>query len=221
MISWIKGEVISSWLHNKKQYILLNCQGLGYEVQILNYLKSELNKKTLCLWIKHIKKEDSDLFFGFIEKEERDFFRDLLNIKGIGPQIGMSLLNKFSLDEITNSVKNKDENFITSVPGIGKKMSERLLFELKNKLIINNPLKIEDSKDLKDSFLLDDEFKLIFDDIEITLKSLNYSQKEIKETLLFLTKNIKNAKLTKVDLVKKFDFECLLKIALNNKKEML
>ena len=94
MISWIKGELVSSWQANNKFYILVNCQGLGYEIQTLESVILDINKitkKEIILWLKHIKKEDSDMLFGFTSKDQRDFFIQILNIKGIGSQIGMSL----------------------------------------------------------------------------------------------------------------------------------
>ena len=106
MISWIKGEIIDTWTQSKKFYVLINCQGLGYEVQILEPLKEDFDKNIVTFWLHQIKKEDSDLFFGFRDKEKRDFFRDLLQVKGIGPQIGMALLNKYELNQIFNSVIN-------------------------------------------------------------------------------------------------------------------
>ena len=98
MISWIKGEIITSWLQNQKLFLLVSCQGLGYEIQALNSVEAEFKENNITLWIEHVKREDSELLFGFVEKDERDFFRDLLKIRGIGPQIGMSLLNKYSIN---------------------------------------------------------------------------------------------------------------------------
>ena len=79
MISWIKGEVISLWQGNNKSFVLLNCQGIGYEIQVLEtiFLELKTNKvshNNFILWLKHIKKEDSDLLFGFQSKEQKDFF---------------------------------------------------------------------------------------------------------------------------------------------------
>ena len=70
MISWIKGELVSSWQANNKFYILVNCQGLGYEIQTLESVifdidKNKISEKEIILWLKHIKKEDSDMLFGF------------------------------------------------------------------------------------------------------------------------------------------------------------
>ena len=105
MISWINGELVELWQTNQKFFVLINCQGLGYEIQILKsfFLKLKLNQisnKNLTLWIKHIKKEDSDLLFGFTSKDQKDFFIEILSVRGVGSQIGMGILNKLSLIHI-------------------------------------------------------------------------------------------------------------------------
>ena len=130
MISWIKGEVIDLWQSNNKFYILINCQDLGYEIQILEsvftkFKSKDIADKNIILWIKHIKKEDSDLLFGFFSKDQKDFFIDVINIKGIGAQIGMAMLNKLSVNEIINAINTQNKKIIGSVPGIGQKMTDR------------------------------------------------------------------------------------------------
>ena len=214
MISWIKGELVSSWQANNKFYILVNCQGLGYEIQTLESVFFDINsnkisEKEIILWVKHIKKEDSDMLFGFSTKDQRDFFIQILNIKGIGSQIGMSLLNKFSLNQLITAISNNDKKSISTVQGIGQKMTERIILELKSKVInkeiekenLNRHNFLEENKDL-DS---------IFKDIDLTLQSLNYPKKEIKNLFPKLINNIKNSSLEK----KSISFENLLKEAMN------
>ena len=104
---------------------------MGYEIQTLNNVETDSNEKIITLWIEHIRREDSEFLFGFVQKEERDFFRDLLKVRGIGPQIGMSLLNKYSINEVKTSLIKQNKDLISSVPGIGKKMTERIFLELK------------------------------------------------------------------------------------------
>ena len=126
MISWINGVLVSSWQTNHKFYLLINCQGLGYEVQtlesvILDIYSNRIPKKEIILWLKHIKKEDSDMLFGFNSKEQRDFFIQILNIKGIGSQIGMSLLNKFSVNQLINAISIVIKNRLVLFKELGKK----------------------------------------------------------------------------------------------------
>ena len=214
MISWINGELIDLWQINQKYFILLNCQGLGYEIQILEtfFLKLKTNhisNKKITLWIKHIKKEDSDLLFGFTLKDQKNIFIEFLSIRGVGSQIGMAILNKFSISEVINAIKTQNKKLICSVPGIGQKMSERLLLELKSKF--KSEIQFEEEKG-KDKFeIMDPEIKKMVDDLQLTLQSLNYKNKEIKTILPILIKE--------VDFLAKkennLSFENLLKLALN------
>ncbi len=217
MISWIKGELVSSWQANNKFYILVNCQGLGYEIQTLESVIFDINankvsEKEIILWLKHIKKEDSDMLFGFNSKEQRDFFIQILNIKGIGSQIGMSLLNKFSVNQLINAISNNDKKSISSVQGIGQKMTDRIILELKSKVITKQ---IEKENLNRNNFLKENkDLDSIFKDIDITLQSLNYPKKEIKNLFPKLINNIKNNKNSSLEN-KSITFENLLKEAMN------
>ena len=215
MISWIKGELVSSWQANNKFYILINCQGLGYEIQTLESVTLDINKiteKEIILWLKHIKKEDSDMLFGFNSKEQRDFFIQILNIKGIGSQIGMSLLNKFSVNQLINAISNNDKKSISSVQGIGQKMTDRIILELKSKVITKQ---IEKENLNRNNFLEENkDLDSIFKDIDLTLQSLNYPKKEIKNLFPKLINNIKNNKNSSLEK-KSISFENLLKEAMN------
>ena len=214
MISWIKGEIIDTWIKTKKIYVLINCQGLGYEVQILESLEKDLEKNIITLWIHQIKREDSDFFFGFKDKEKRDFFRDLLKVKGIGPQIGMSLLNKYDLKQILNSIRNEDKVLFNSIPGIGQKMTERLFLELKNKIIVTSEIKKESN--YKPNYNeLKKEIKILIDDVDLALKSLSYSIKDRKKVMNFILTKVDQSNLSKQKLLNSFTFEVLLKDSLD------
>ena len=218
MISWIKGEIVSSWHTNNKFFILINCQGLGYEIQTLESTHINLNAKKISdkaciLWLKHIKKEDSDLLFGFLSRDQRDFFIEILNIKGIGSQIGMALLNKYSLDEIINAIIENDKKLISSVQGIGQKMTERLILELKSKL--HTKQNKNESFDKSNFLNLNIEIKTILEDINLTLQSLNYPKSEIKTVFPILINEIKKRKLSTQKKLNN-SFENLLKVAMNH-----
>jgi len=214
LISWINGELVESWQTNQKFFVLINCQGLGYEIQILEsfFLKlktNQISNKNITLWIKHIKKEDSDLLFGFTSKEQKNFFIEILSIRGVGSQIGMGILNKFSIGEVINAIKTQNKKLICSVPGIGQKMSDRLILELKNKF--KSEIQFEEEK-AKDEFeIKDPEINKMIEDLQLTLQSLNYKNKEIKTILPII--------INEVDFLAKkennLSFENLLKLAMN------
>ena len=215
MISWINGELVELWQTNQKFFVLINCQGLGYEIQILEsyFLKlksNQISNKNITLWIKHIKKEDSDLLFGFTSKEQKNFFIEILSIRGVGSQISMGILNKFSINEVINAIKTQNKKLICSVPGIGQKMSDRLILELKSKF--KNEILFEDKKRKDEIEIKDPEIKKMMEDLQLTLQSLNYKDKEIKTIFPIIIKE--------VDLLSKkennLSFEYLLKLAMNH-----
>ena len=214
MISWINGEIVESWQINQKFFVLVNCRGIGYEIQILesfflNLKTNQIPNKTVTLWIKHLKKDDSDLLFGFTSKDQKSFFIEILNIRGLGSQIGMSLLNKFSIIEVINAINAQDKKLISSVPGIGQKMTERLILELRNKFKDEFQNEYENNKD--DYQVNNTEFNKILEDLKLTLQSLNYTKKQINRTLPIIIKEADV--LTKKE--KNISFENYLKIAMN------
>ena len=214
MISWISGELIELWQTNQKFFILINCQGLGYEIQILEsfFLKLKTNKLpklNITLWIKHIKKEDSDLLFGFTSKDQKNFFIEILSIRGVGSQIGMGILNKFSISEVLNAINTQNKKLICSVPGIGQKMCDRLILELKSKF--KSEIQFEEEK-VKDEFkIMDPEINKIIEDLKLTLQSLNYKNKEIDFILPIVIKEANGL----IKKEKNLSFENLLKLAMD------
>jgi len=214
LINWINGDLVELWQTNQKFFILINCQGLGYEIQILEsfFLKLKTNQistKNITLWIKHIKKEDSDFLFGFTSKDQKIFLIEILSIRGVGSQIGIGILNKFSISEVITAIKTQNKKLICSVPGIGQKMSDRLILELKSKF--KNEILFEEEKNKDKLEINDPEINKMMEDLQLTLQSLNYKNREIKTIFPILIKEL--------DLLAKkennLSFENLLKLAMN------
>jgi Holliday junction DNA helicase RuvA len=214
LISWINGDLVELWQTNQKFFILINCQGLGYEIQILEslFLKlktNQISNKNITLWIKHIKKEDSDLLFGFISKEQKNFFIEILTVRGVGSQISIGILNKFSINEVINAIKTQNKKLICSVPGIGQKMSDRLILELKSKF--KSEILFEEEKSQNELKVKDPEINKMMEDLQLTLQSLNYKNKEINTILPIILKEVDLPTKNKKNL----SFEDLLKLAMN------
>ena len=135
MISWLQGQRIDNWQQALKKGIVLACSGVGYEVQLLpRYHSLVCSDKDLTLWIHQVKREDGENLYGFQTKSERDLFRKLIGVSGVGPQIGMALLEEIQLDELVLSIIQQDLYTLSKAQGVGKRTAERLVIELSHKL---------------------------------------------------------------------------------------
>jgi holliday junction DNA helicase RuvA len=116
--------------------VLLDVNGVGYEVDVPMssfYNLPGLGEKVTLL-THFIVREDAQVLFGFLTHEERNTFRQLVKISGVGPRTALSILSGLSVGELAQAVSLQESGRLIKVPGIGKKTAERLLLELKGKL---------------------------------------------------------------------------------------
>ncbi len=116
--------------------VLIDVNGVGYDVQVpmsTFYNLPELGGKVTLL-TQFIVREDAQLLYGFLTATERESFRELIKISGVGPRIALGVLSGLSANDLAQAVAAQDTGRLTKVPGIGKKTAERLLLELKGKL---------------------------------------------------------------------------------------
>ena len=190
MISWLKGEIIHTWKISSKEGIVLNVGGVGYEIQLLpTQICKEEDSNKIELWIHQIDREDGTSLYGFIEVNQRDLFREIISVNGIGPQIGMALLEDFGVAQLVNAIENKESNLLTKTQGIGKRIAERLIVERRNKLqrfIDNDVIHHDDKKDIEPN-----QFSKYIDEIYSILNSLGYVDNEIKDSIKIITTNEK------------------------------
>ena len=117
-------------------HVLVDVNGVGYEVQVpmsTFYNLPDLGGKVTLL-TQFIVREDAQLLFGFLTAGERESFRELIKISGVGPRIALALLSGLNTAELAQAVAAQDATRLVKVPGVGKKTAERLLLELKGKL---------------------------------------------------------------------------------------
>tara|TARA_Y100001968_G_scaffold147242_1_gene134714 strand:- start:9 stop:683 length:675 start_codon:yes stop_codon:yes gene_type:complete len=195
MISWLKGEVIHFWTISSKKGVVLNVCGVGYEIQLLptQISKAEYSN-SIELWIHQIDREDCTSLYGFLEVNQRDLFREIISVNGIGPQIGIALLQDFEVTQLVSAIENNESNVLTKTQGIGKRIAERLIVELRNKLQRfsgSSETIIVDKKDIASN-----QFSKYIDEIYLILNSLGYVDNEIKDSIKIITSNQKeNSKL--------------------------
>lgn len=133
MIAHLKGIVLEA----SPLELILDVQGVGYAIQIPITTAEKIPPigETCALHIHSVYREDSASLYGFISKNDRDFFRLIIEkVSGIGPRIALSILSKMSVEILQNAIFNQDTSLLSQCPGIGKKTAERLVIELKDKV---------------------------------------------------------------------------------------
>ena len=129
------GRLTGILLEKNPPQILLDVQGVGYEIDVpmsTFYNLPALHEKVV-LHTQLIVREDAHLLYGFGTVDERIAFRQLLKISGVGPKLALSVLSGLSLNDLADAVANKEPGRLTKIPGVGKKTAERLLLELQGK----------------------------------------------------------------------------------------
>ena len=132
MIDYIKGQIIEL---TPTELILENA-GIGYSILISLQTYEAFQTKTQAVaYIHHYLREDEELFYGFATKDERELFRLLIGVSGIGVASARMMLSTLTSDEIRKAILSEDINKIKSVKGIGLKSAQRLVLELKDKVV--------------------------------------------------------------------------------------
>jgi len=131
MFDYLHGTLIDSTPH----FLVLDVAGVGYRLHIpvSSFEKLPQSGKELKVFVSQIIREDSHRLFGFLSREDREVFELLIEISGIGPRIAISILGHMSLTDLQLAVEHANVKALSQVPGIGKKMAERLVLELKDK----------------------------------------------------------------------------------------
>ena len=131
MIDYIKGKVIELTPTDT----VIECYGIGYKILISLQTYEVLNGKSeAIIYIHHYLREDEELYYGFATKDERELFRLLISVSGVGAATARMMLSSLTTEEIRNAIIAEDLNKIKSIKGIGTKSAQRLILELKDKV---------------------------------------------------------------------------------------
>lgn len=165
MIGSIRGKVI---LKGDK-WLILETAGVGYKISVSpdTLVKAKKESEETMLWIHtHVREDVLDLY-GFSEYSELEFFEMLINVSGIGPKGALTILGVASIETLRKAISTGDISYLTKISGIGKKTAEKILIELRDKI-----------GEEKQGASLQGEL-----DAMEALKSLGYSQSEVREAL--------------------------------------
>ena len=131
MITFIKGKLIEK----NPSFVVVECSGVGYLLRISLQTYSKLPNDENCILFTHLSiKEDSHTLFGFFDKEERELFRFLISVSGVGPNTAQTILSSLTPNEIQHAIINDNVTLLRGVKGIGGKTAQRIILDLKDKI---------------------------------------------------------------------------------------
>jgi Holliday junction DNA helicase RuvA len=136
MIGWLQGRLAEPWQQANRFGVLLVCHGVGYEVQLSQrhwQLLPPLDSD-LVLHVHHSIREDGSTLYGFAARHERDLFREMVAVSGVGPQMALGLLGAMQAGELVRAIVQADLRRLVQAPGVGKRTAERLSVELRARL---------------------------------------------------------------------------------------
>ena len=167
MIGQLRGKIT----HRGEKHLILDVGGVGYKVTISPETKLSLstNNAEISLWTYLAVREDALDLYGFLNRSELEFFELLIGISGVGPKSALGILSLASPETLSQAIGRNDTAYLTKVSGIGRKLAEKIVLELKDKIPY-----LEDITDL--SFQQDT-------DVMLALQSMGYGEREIREVL--------------------------------------
>jgi len=163
MIGSIKGKIVLK----TDKYLIVEANGVGYKISVSPDTLSKVKKEECFFFIHTHVREDAIDLYGFLGREELEFFEMLINVSGIGPKGALSILGIASLDTLRKAISTGDTTYLTKISGIGRKTAEKIVIELRDKM-----------GEERSGTSLQGEL-----DAMEALKSLGYSQNEIREAL--------------------------------------
>lgn len=156
------GRVQGTILEKTQQQVVVDVHGLGYEVDIplTTYFQLGDAGAGIVLFTHLVVREDAQLLFGFATAAERELFRLLIKVNGVGPKLAVAILSGVDTHAFARCIQNNDVKTLTSLPGVGKKTAERLIIELRDRLP-SSPEVGSVARTIVEDFMTDAETALI------------------------------------------------------------
>tara|TARA_R110001592_G_scaffold1001_2_gene5895 strand:- start:6986 stop:7585 length:600 start_codon:yes stop_codon:yes gene_type:complete len=190
------GKIIGNIEEKTTQSVLVNVQGLCYEIEVplsTAFSLPDIGSK-VSLFTHFVVREDAQLLYGFLKKQDRDMFRVLIKVNGVGPKLGITILSGLDSTALARCVIHDEVSTLVKLPGIGKKTAERLLIELRDKVKNMEVDSSSGERALSDYSMSSS----INDEAESALITLGYRPQDAAKAI----KNVKTDKQTLEDLIK-------------------
>lgn len=129
------GRLRGTLAEKQPPHLIIDVNGLGYELEVpmTTLYRLPAVGEPLTLHTHLVVREDAQLLYGFYDKRDRELFRELIRLNGVGPKLALALMSGLEVDELVRCVQAQDTSALMKVPGVGKKTAERLLVELKDR----------------------------------------------------------------------------------------
>jgi len=178
MIGFLRGTVASKLLKPQICLLTLDVNDIGYEILITASASGLLptNGEPIQIFTHQVVREDQVLLFGFLQLAERELFRQIISVSGIGANMAMALLNTLNIQDLVKAIITGNTRLLSLTPGVGQKTAARLALELKTKLADGRSLQIPSPS-------ISNIANELQADLETTLLALGYSPQEINQAL--------------------------------------
>ncbi len=200
MISYLKGRAVDIVkTTNNRLYLILEVNNIGYELQIPARFARQLpidSHENIQIFTHLQIQEDRQILYGFASAAERDLFRQLVGVSGIGMQLAIALIDTLGISDLVGAIVTSNIPALTKTPGVGKKTAERIALELKTKLAQWRKISGVEIKQPKTVFAPQTE---ILEDLEMTLLALGYTSEEIEQAINGISQDEKLLKNSNVE----------------------
>lgn len=186
MFEYLKGVLTDKFSSSTGFYFVVEVNGIGYRIETseIDYINSSEVNSEIKIFTSLIHKEDTMFLCGFLAKETRDIFKIITSVSGVGTKMGLALLGKFDACNLISIVINEDHKELTLAKGVGIKLAQKIILELRDKLIKANITPVQKDSLIIDSQATQDTFSI--------LQSLGYEHDEIKSAITSVTPKLIN-----------------------------
>ena len=209
MYDYLKGTIASKQINSYRgAYVVIDVNNIGYLVHTGKRMVEKISDGEVKVYVSLSHKEDSMSLTGFLTKEERDIFNILQSVSGIGVKLALLILDEFSISELIDIMIREDFKELSRAKGVGAKVAQKIILELKDKLINWSNVTPVDVADIETSKEINSDSIV---EVQSVLISLGYSVNEAKNAI----KEVLNYKkdCTKTEDILKYSLEYLSKLA--------
>ena len=190
MISYLQGKMVEiTKSTNNRLFLILDVNNIGYEIQISSRFARQLSiehEEIIQVFTYLQIQEDKQILYGFVSAAERDLFRQLISVSGIGMQLAIALIDTLGISDLVSAIVTNNIPVLTKTPGVGKKTAERIALELKTKLAQWHKISEVEIQSTATSFVPNSEIR---EDLEMTLLALGYTNDEIEQAMTALSQD--------------------------------